>query len=83
MNYVAVPGAPSRPSELAMNPDNDRARAERRAHLLNAFLRLDPVIQADALELVERTANCHGDMSQTYRWDFRKVRDALYGEAGW
>jgi hypothetical protein len=71
----------SRPSCLAMNPDNVAASARRRSRLLAAFETLPAPVRADLLEAVETMA-----FTGTAGADFRDARDIIrqaYEIAGW
>lgn len=82
--YPAMgPGGPSRPSELAMNPRNQEAKATRRGLLLSAFDELDPDTRATLLELAETWAFRATAAVNTESYDARVIVRRMYAAIGW
>jgi hypothetical protein len=73
----------SRPSSLAVNPNNEADSAARRARLLEAFDSLSPDQRADLLELAETWAFRATRAANTESRDARDLFREMYAAAGW
>jgi len=73
----------TRPSALAVNPDNERASIARRIRLLRAFRSLPEDAQADLIECAETVAFAAGRVDHGQRRPLRDLLTEVYVAAGW